>query len=211
MRGAAVLLLLAALPGCGSGETDPTAETWRKRGEASFFAADQLMERVDVQAGTQTDAAAGVDRGTLRAEAVAAYVEAANGLIRAFRLEDPLPELREKRAMTTFRIGRALSNASRHGVAHPRRDHLARRSVFWFGEALGLMPTLHAAEFERAVLYDSEIAAVRDLYRARDAYARFLRVAPTGAAQTPVFARLQEIAERRQAALTKELGLDRDD
>jgi len=200
-----VLILLVSLPGCGSEETKLSAEEWRKRGDASFFAADELMENVDPKSGAETSGVAGVDPDALRAEAVRAYVEAGNSFIRAFRLEDPLPERRELRGMTAFRIGRALSNAARQGVTHPHRDTLARRAVDWFGEALNLLPALHAAEFERAELYDSEIAEVRDLYRARDAYGRFLEASPSDSAQAPVLARLQEIAARRHAALTKQL------
>ena len=46
--------------------------------------------------------------------------------------------------------------------------------VGWFGEARALEPALRATRYERAVLFESEIESVRDLVRARDAYARYV-------------------------------------
>jgi hypothetical protein len=77
--------------------------------------------------------------------------------------------------MLAFRVGRALSKASLQGVTHPYRDAMAGRAVTWFGEARGLAPALLATHYECAALFESEIAGVRDLDRARAAYARYLR------------------------------------
>jgi hypothetical protein len=196
------LLLLSA---CGDGQATLDAEGYRERADAAFAAGDRLME----EAGGSAAAAVGSEAGSLHAEAIAAWVEAANDLIRAFRMEDPTPARRGVRALMAFRIGRSLSNAARYGVAHPHRDHFAQRALFWFGEAQALEPTLHAATFERAVLFDSEIGVVRDPSRAHAGYADFLAAVPAPGDGTQ--ARLRARAQQRHDELDRLLrGLEAD-
>ena len=188
------LWALCSLGACGYDAPPPelSAEAYRVRGDAAFTAADQMMETV--RAGGTADG------GMLHAEAVDAYVEAANDLIRAFRMEDPVPERTEQRALLAFRIGRALSSASRRGITHPHRGTLGRRAVLWFGEAVALQPSLAYAHFERAVMFESDVHAVRDLDRARQAYTRFLEET-AGRDPDPTLTRLRTRAGERVSAL----------
>lgn len=198
---AALGLLALLLAACSESDRDGTAVGWKETGDAAFTAGDEMFARAE--SGRLPE---------VREEAVAAWVEAANAYIYSFRLEDPVESRRTTRAMLAFRVGRALSKASLHGVTHPYRDQMAERAVRWFAEAYALEPGLRASHYERAVLFDSEIASVRDLLRARRAYRRFVR--ESGAAGASPSQREQAFlarADERLTALEALLGPERDD
>ena len=197
-RACLVLTLACLLTGCGDEPETLTAEGYRQRGDASFTAGDHLLEK-HKEGGLDARGAE-----TTLAEAVRAYVDAGNDLIRAFRMEDPLPERREQRALLAFRVGRALSTAAQHGVTHPYRERLAERAVFWFGEARAIEDQLIYATFEQAVLFESDILTLRDLVRAREAYRRFLEDAAGREDDTAV--RIRKRAEARVEALDAQLS-----
>lgn len=181
MRALGILLLAAVtVPGC-DGTVDPgTAAAWTAKADAAFAEGDRYAQQPDGLA-----------------EAVAAWREAGRSYVKAFRLVTPEPEQREARALLAFRIGRACSKAARETADETRSGPHGDRALFWFAHARRLEPGLRQAYFERAVLFDSDIAEVADATRAREAYAAYVR------ACTEAGASLSD-AERERVTLAKQ-------
>ncbi|MDJ0521994.1 MAG: hypothetical protein QNJ90_07950 [Planctomycetota bacterium] len=157
MRTAFLLCIGLLLTGCGPTDDPGTAQTWIARADEAFAEGDKLAQ----------------DPAAL-SDAVAAWRRAGSDYVRAFRLEDPTPERAEARALLAFRIGRAWSKAARESADEPRRGAHGDRALFWFAHARRLEPGLRQAWYERALLFDSDIADVADGVRAREAYEKYV-------------------------------------
>jgi hypothetical protein len=152
-------LLLAA---CGGASPERDAASWAREGAARF-----------------AEAQAYVGEGAM-AQARPAWREAARAFLNAFRLEDPVPERREVRALLAFRAGRALGLGARQAAQGDGAARRAQGAFFWLGEAEALEPALRQVHYERALLRDGDIPGVADPDAARIAYQRYLARLPAG-------------------------------
>ena len=168
----AFLCALILCTACGGGDEELGSEGWKARADEAFALGDAHSRAVaELEQDPETPSQILMDG---RAEAVLSWRQAARDYRRAFRLEDPLPERAEPRALLAFRAGRALSKAARSSLDIDQQDARATEAFLWFGEALALSPTLRAVWFERAVLHDSGIGSVTDPGRAVSAYWSYL-------------------------------------
>ena len=178
------LLLVAAC----DGRDDPgTSAAWTGQADQAFAEGDRLAAEA---ASTP--------------EAITAWRRAGAGYLKAFRLEDPVEERREARAMLAFRIGRSWSKAARLGSDPRQRGMQADRALFWFAHARRIEPALHPVLFERALLLDSDIDDVRDPTRARASYESYVAaVAEAGSDVTASEAERVAKAQERIKVLAK--------
>lgn len=157
--------------GCGDApaESDDPA-VWAERAGAAFAAADESARQAEAAArgGTSEEALAHWD------DAVAGWKDAARLYRNAFRLEEPATERRATRALLAFRTGRAMSNAARKRPAARASEGLAHEALLWFRQAEQIQGAMRQVHYERALLHESEVPAVRDLERARMAYEAYL-------------------------------------
>lgn len=164
---AAALLLLACLGACGGEEPPPSFEALMADGHAAFERGEDAVMAARTEASFD---------GSLEgfAEAVEAWMQAASAYRRAYRLLDPVPELREQRAMLAFRIARTFAKAARHGQDPDWADLRADHAFLWLDQTGRLVPAMRQVHYERARLFDSEVGSARDLVAAHAAYARYV-------------------------------------
>ncbi len=186
MRTAAVLLFGVLLAACGDVDDAGRPAEWVQRADEAFAEGDRLA----------------TSPSTLP-DAVAAWQQAGRHYVKAFRLEEPLPERAAARAMLAFRVARSWSKSARSGSDEALRASHADRALFWFGQARKLQPAMRHVQFERAVLYDSDIEDVRDPTRAREAYEAYVAaVTEAGSAGGSEAERLTLARERIKALST---------
>lgn len=190
ITGAIVASCVLASCGPPAGPSSDPA-VWHELAERAFRRGDRSARNADARA----DGGMTADVASLRRDAVAAWREAGRCYRNVFRLTDPRASLRGPRAQMAFRTARSFSKAARALPADAASDDLAGGALFWFAHALVLEPSSRQAHYERARLFDSQIAGARDLERARAGYERYL--AAYDAAKTPVAGEAERAAHAR--------------